>query len=441
MRNSNSGRLAPKARRSQPNAGPRWIVGAVIALVSAVACRDIGSLTQANPGALSAGGLFAPSNAALIVNSSQGDFECAYNNYIVVTGLFVDELADAINFGDDVDIDRRTITPANGYGPNTCEDQQVPGLYVPLSAARASNDRALEALEGWTDAQVANRSKLIATAAVYSGYSFVLMAEALCSAAIDLGPELTDDQLLALAKSRFDTAVVAATRAGDTQLLSLARLGRARTLLDMKNSAGAAVDAALIPAGFEVDIGHDAVQTRRQNLVYVATRQQYFFSVEQSMVDLYKSDSSDQRIAVDSTGQAGSTKVPNIWAPRKDPTATTPQALAKYSEAQLILAENALNTSNLTAARDYINVVRTAAGVAPFAPAGGLTAANVKAQLIEERRREFFLEGHRLGDQRRFGFLLPAAGTSYTYLNGTYSAQSCFPLPDVERINNPNIGH
>jgi hypothetical protein len=440
MRYSNSDRRASIARRSRLIAG-RKLAAAAVATAMIAACRDVGSLTQANPGALSAGGLFAPSNAALIVNSSQGDFECAYNNYIVTTGLFVDELADAINFGDDVDIDRRTITPANGYGTNTCVDQQVPGLYGPLSASRASNDRAFEALETWTDAQVPNRSKLIATAAVYSGYSLVLMAEALCSAAIDLGPELSDDQLLALAKSRFDTAVVAATRAGDSQTLNLARLGRARTLLDMKNSAAAAADAALIPAGFEVDIGHDAVQTRRQNLVFVATRQQFFFSVDTSIVNAYVSDSTDQRIAADPTGQAGSTKITNIWAPRKASTATAPQALAKYSEAQLILAENALNAGSLAAARDYINVVRTAAGVAPFAPAGGLTAANVKAQLIEERRRELFLEGHRMGDLRRYGLLLPVAGALYPWLNGTYSAQSCFPLPDVERINNPNIGH
>ena len=32
---------------------------------------------------------------------------------------------------------------------------------------------------------------------------------------------------------------------------------------------------------------------------------------------------------------------------------------------------------------------------------------------------------------------LPAAGTAYPGGGGTYGAQTCFPLPDVERINNP----
>jgi starch-binding outer membrane protein, SusD/RagB family len=62
------------------------------------------------------------------------------------------------------------------------------------------------------------------------------------------------------------------------------------------------------------------------------------------------------------------------------------------------------------------------------------------AQLVEERRRELFLEGHRLGDIRRYNLAMsPAAGTAYPGGGGTYGSQSCFPLPDVERINNPNI--
>ena len=62
------------------------------------------------------------------------------------------------------------------------------------------------------------------------------------------------------------------------------------------------------------------------------------------------------------------------------------------------------------------------------------------AQIIEERRREFFLEGHRLGDLRRYNLpFLPAPGAPYGP-GGTYGNQTCFPLPDVERINNPNIG-
>ena len=72
--------------------------------------------------------------------------------------------------------------------------------------------------------------------------------------------------------------------------------------------------------------------------------------------------------------------------------------------------------------------------------AGPVTAAAVLAQIVEERRRELWLEGHRLGDLRRYNLpFSPAAGTPYPF-GGVYGNQTCFPLPDIERINNPNIG-
>ena len=82
--------------------------------------------------------------------------------------------------------------------------------------------------------------------------------------------------------------------------------------------------------------------------------------------------------------------------------------------------------------------MHTKAGLPAYDPTGQ-TAAQVLAQVIDERRREFFLEGHRLGDIRRYSIVLsPAVGTAFPN-GGTYGTQNCFPLPDVERINNPNI--
>lgn len=409
----------------------------LLAALATVACRDITSLQQSNPGQLGST-VFTPANAQLIVNGSQGDFECAYNQYIVASGTFMDELANAISQTVNFDLDRRTLTPNEPYGTSTCTAQQFAGVYTPLSAARASNDTAVAKLEGWTDAQVPNRTKLIGVASTYAGYSLVLLGEGMCTAAINLGPELTDAQLFAEAKTRFDTAVAAATRAGDKTTLNLALLGRARTQLDQGNSAAAATDAALIPVGFEVDIGHDATATIRQNLVYIHTQRSLFSSVDTSFQNRYAA-SKDPRIAVTSTGKLGSDGKTLVVYPNKDATITSPQALAKYSEAQLIIAENDANTGDLNGAVVIINALRAASGQAAFS-ASPLTKAAVIAQIVEERRREFFLEGHRLGDIRRLGLpLSPATGAPYVS-GGTYGAQSCFPLPDVERINNPNIG-
>ena len=423
-------------RRGQ--SGTRSLFAAITALAvvfAAPACKDITTLEQSNPGQLGPD-VFAPQNADLIVNSSRGDFECAFNEYIVASGVFMDEMADAISQTANFDLDRRSVTPDSPYGTSTCDAQQQPGVYTTLSVARASNDVAVQHLEGWTDAQVSDRSHLIAVASAYGGYSFVLLGEGMCSAAFDLGPEETPQQIFGDAMVRFDTAVAAATRANDATTLNLALLGRARTELDLGNPADAAADAALIPAGFEVDIDHDATATRRQNLVFIQTIQSQFGSIDTSIINRFTSDN-DPRIAVTSTGELGSDGHTEVWFADKDATPTAPQALAKFSEAQLIIAENDVATGDLNGAVAILNQLREAAHQPDYS--GGLTAPAVMADIVEQRRRELFLEGHRLGDIRRLGLpLSPAVGAPYVN-GGTYADQSCFPLPNVERINNPNL--
>jgi starch-binding outer membrane protein, SusD/RagB family len=434
-RDSSAARVAPRGSRRMLAACAA--IATLSVALAMTACNDITHLEQSNPGQLGPG-VFSPENADLIVNSSRGDFECALNEYIAASGTFMDELANAISFTSNFDLDRRTVTPDEPYGTSDCTAQQGAGVYTPLSIARASNDVAVAHLEGWTDEQVPDRSHLIAVASAYGGYSLVLLGEGMCSAALDLGPEETPAQLFADAKVRFDTAVAAATRAGDTETLNLALLGRARTELNLGNSADAAADASLIPLGFEVDIDHDATATRRQNLVFIQTKMAQFASVDTSIQHRFAADH-DPRIAVTSTGQLGSDGFTVVWLANKDAAATSPQALAKYSEAQLIVAENEANTGNLPGAKTIINNLREAAGLTDFNPAT-LTVANVMAEIVEQRRRELFLEGHRMGDIRRLGLpLAPATGASYVS-GGNYGDQSCFPLPNVERINNPNIG-
>ncbi|MGH7623835.1 MAG: RagB/SusD family nutrient uptake outer membrane protein, partial [Gemmatimonadaceae bacterium] len=207
---------------------------------------------------------------------------------------------------------------------------------------------------------------------------------------------------------------------------------------DLGNSAAAAADAALIPTGFEVDIDHDPTATRRQNLVYIQTIQSEFASVDTSIQNRYAVSPHDPRIAVTSTGKLGSDGATIIWSANKDAQADSPQALAKYSEAQLIIAENDVSTSDFSGAVDIINALRAAAGQPAFNP-GTLSAPVVMAEIVEQRRREFFLEGHRLGDIRRLGLpLSPATGAPFVS-GGTYGDQACFPLPNVERVNNPNL--
>lgn len=412
----------------------------LLPLISAVACRDITTLQQKDPSQLDAGSLFVPANAQLLVNGAISDFECAYVRYVVGSGILGDELVDAISFIQNYDYDRRTMPPSAPYGTADCNSQQVPGVYTPLSVARASADTILAKLEGWTDEEVANRTKLIGQAAAYAGYSLILLGEGMCSAAINIGPEMTSEQLFAEAKSRFDKAIQAATSAGDATTLHFAQLGRARAYLDMGDLANAATDAAEVPEGFIVAVNTDAADVRRQNLVYIHITQGNFSSVDPALRNVMWGSNPDPRVAVTDLGVVGTDGHTELWQADKYAAITSPMPIAKWEEAQLILAEAAVAANDLDGAASIINALHANAGIpTPAYDATGKSQEEVLAQVIEERRRELFLEGHRLGDVRRYDLpLVPAPGSAYVS-GGTYGDQRCFPLPDVERIHNPNI--
>jgi len=109
--------------------------------------------------------------------------------------------------------------------------------------------------------------------------------------------------------------------------------------------------------------------------------------------------------------------------------------IARYAEAQLIMAE----ARGGQEAVDIINELRASGHQMP-PYTGGVSAAEVKALIIQERSRELFLESQHLGDKLRYGLpFTPAAGVTFPYIGGVYGDVTCFPLPLRERQNNPNI--
>jgi hypothetical protein len=144
----------------------------------------------------------------------------------------------------------------------------------------------------------------------------------------------------------------------------------------------------------------------------------------------------DTRVPVTATTLVSATGVVHYYQ-TKYPTTDTPLPLATYEEAQLIIAEADIRANSLATALPIIAASRTRGGQGAFA---GTTQAEYLAELIDQRRRELFLESHHLGDIIRFGIVpTPAAGSTY-HFGGTYGNQLCLPLPSAERLNNPLIG-
>ncbi|MDP9277795.1 MAG: hypothetical protein M3P00_00085 [Gemmatimonadota bacterium] len=431
-------RIATKMKRATMTTG-QWLTVVVLSTpVLGCSILDKG-LEAVSPDKIETSVLETPANAGLIVNSAIGNFECALKSYIVDaamgSGEFMDATATAANWA----FDRRDTDPTadTRYATNGCDAY---GIYTPIQVARGTADRALELLQGWTDAQVANRQDLIAKAAAYAGYSRILLGEGFCTAAIKLGPEMTSVEIFASAEAMFTTAITAAQAAGDQQILNMAYVGRARARLDQGNKAGASSDAALVPAGFVINASSENAPTIRQNRVQTFN-QSGLVSVAPSYRNLTLPASGggtvpDTRVTVTNAGKPGTDNRTPLYIQTKYATSTSPIPIASYKEAQLIVAEVAGGQT----AVNIINAFRTARGLPTFSSTDPVAIA---AEVTEARRRELFLEGQHLYDVRRLNLPLdPASGIPYStvYLKGgNYGTERCFPVPDVEKLNNPNF--
>lgn len=407
-------------------------LGAVVALFAA--CEPGKLLDVEAPDRIPAENLEVPQFAALLVNGTMADFDCALGSWIVVGAILGDELADAQLGAAGWPLDRRDIQPSppyDGYATNDCTANQTPGLYTPASRARWSADNVLERLQAWSDAEVPKRDSLLAVAAAYAGYAYTILGTAFCSAAVDLGPEMTPAELLAVGEERFSTAIEAGGRAGASRIQNLARLGRARARLYLGKKSEAATDAQAVPAGFTYTVDASDITNRRYNRPYAVNNYYRYYTIEPASRDIRTAGVPDPRTKVDATALRTADGT-NLWAQTKYKSRSDLLPVARWEEAQLILAE----VQGGQAAAGILNTLRARAGLPALSAA---ETADLQNTLIEERRKELWLEGQRMYDLIRFNVpFVPPVGAPFDK-GGFYGTTRCLPLPDVERLNNPSL--
>ena len=381
-----------------------------------------------------------PGNAALMVNSVVGDYQCAHGSAVVVEALIAGEMNDAQLGAAQWDYARRTAnTLTNGiYGTSGCAATQSPGLYLPLSTARFDADHAIANLKSWTDAQVPNRTGLLAVANLYAGYSYSFLGMAMCQAAFDNGPAVNQKGMFALAEQRLTDAIAAAQTAGADSLRFAAYVVRSRMRLYQGNTAGALADAQLVPKGFVMNASTAGTALRLYNRVYAVTKQYGFYSIPSWAQNMTTERGEvDPRSATQLAGtRSANNDVTKVYTPNKYIAGdAAPIPLARYEEAQLIIAE----VQGGAQAVAIINAMRADVGLLPYI--GPIDAASIKNLVIDERRRVLFLEGTRNYDIERFQIpFFPAVGQNFPIGGGTYGNTTCLPLPDVEKNNNPTLG-
>ncbi len=423
-----SGIGAPRAF-SRP--GARRFVGALLLLsISTTGCNVDRLLEIETPSRVAEQNYLVPQNAALIVSSSVADFECAFGGYVVASALGAGEFVDGSQTASRWSYDRRDVLPTDAhYSTFGCT---AIGVYTPINTARFTNDQASTALAGWTDQQVPNRQKLIATSAALAGYSLILLGEGFCTGVINVGPELTSAQIFDSAITRFTAAIGAAQAAGDENLLNLAYVGRARAARDKGDLSGAAADAARVPADFVYNATASTTAARRNNRVFAQNNSGSAVTVAPAYRNMTVGGSPDPRVPTQDAGRKAGDQVNALWWQKKYASLSAPLPIATGTEARLILAEARGGAEGVI----ILDQLRADAGL-PLLTA--TEVANFSATLQEERNRWLWLQGNRWYDMRLANIpQVPAPGSPYPK-GGVYGDQRCWPLPDAEKLANPNF--
>lgn len=381
------------------------------------------------PGRVEEDALDDPALATTLLNSALGQFECAYANYVATVGVLTQEYIVSSFFVDANIWGWRGIELNTAEGSCPGRNASGFGAYTPLQQARFVAEDAARRIESFADDAVPGKSDMLAHLNAYAGYAYALLGEGFCEMAIDQGPLMTPEEVFAIAEERFTSAIALAQDASNADLQNMALAGRARVRLNLDKLAEAAEDAELVPEGFVWNAEYSEVQQRRENRVFNVTIRNAFLSVAPAYRNLTVDGVPDARVPAVDAGGAGQDDVTPQWNQLKYSSGEADIPMASWNEAQLIIAEARGGQD----ARDAINRLRAQHNL-PLLASGG--PGPTLDQVIEERRRQLFSEGHRLGDMLRHEIPFP---TGTNHKGQTYGPTTCLPLPDQERLNNPNL--
>ena len=419
------------SNRSGRTTSGRGVVKSILmlGLAATTACTSLLDVT--NPGVVKSSDLSDPALAPTLDAAALGTFNCAFAQYVATAGVLSGEYVVSNSFVD-----------ANQWGwrgvetktqPGTCPGSRATtslGFYTPMQSARFQTEDAARRITAFTAANVPNRANMLAELTTYAAYSYVLLGEGMCQMTVDNGPLITRDSTFKIAVAKFTQALTLAQAANYAAMTNMALVGRARASLDLGNLDAAKADAQAVPAGFVRNADYSETTVARENRIYNLTIRNDFLSVGPDYRNLTVRGVPDPRVPVLNTGRFGNDAVTPQWQQRKYTTSgAVPMPIASWAEAQLIYAEAAGGQD----AKDAINRVRASRGVAPL---DGSEGSDIVAIVLEERRRELFSEGQRLGDMLRKNIPFPSG---VNHKGQTYGPTTCAPLPDVETQNNPNL--
>ena len=419
-------------------------VGLIVALpIGALTACD--SLLEVDlPAQLTEDVLVDPAGVDAQISAVMGLFECGYSAWTVVASGMADVWEPLV--GQVQSIARYSPRPSTGG----C-DSQVSDLsyYDQFTTSRAQGAGTYDRLTNlWDDNDVDDREQKLAIMALYSAAVLDIFGEHFCEMAVDGGPLMTPDETLALGETWIGTALghINNQPGGDfvipngvaTSAKTMAYGLRARMRWARNDDAGALADALLVPMGFTAWIIREAPLQRRNRQNALA---------DSPVITLYDDVNTYwQGTAVNPvTGQAWPSPIPftgysslgilpdgrAVWdtglpirtagdasritpaedaavpdtrvgtitrdaaqaglrqEPTKYPNADDNQPLVGWQEMWLLRAE----LEGGQAAIDRVNELRDFHSLPRVTYADPSDAAEIRIMIIEERRRQLFLEG------------------------------------------------
>ncbi len=401
-----------------------------------------------NPNTVPGEELNNPTSLEARLVGAEADFFFSYDMASVWSGLFADELA----AGAFEEVDERRVTTDNGtIGAADEVEEGFDGLWTPLQKAAFTTNLLQEDIlaDNFPDRiPDPENSAELARVSMLAGYAKLTLGEIFCTTAFDGdGPEHTSQETFALAEEEFSLAIDASDATQDVRRASL--VGRARARLHMGDTQGALADAEQVPLDWDfVAAVYSTNSAKEENDIWNMLSDSRRFTTDPAyrFLDIDDTSEDDPRIEAfqDPSIPLTTDGSAELYQLDKYRVPTAPIRLASGFEAQYYVAE----IQGGQQAVDIINDVRDAIGSGgddgDGRGQGDLAAQDfdssdeqeIRLKLFDERARTLFMEGKRLGDLRRY---LDRFDLDLFPSSPVQDPQTCFPLPDAERDNNPDI--
>ena len=178
---------------------------------------------------------------SVLVSSVKGDFDDAFDDPFIWRGsMLTDESLTGINWEQTARLNQRIVEFDEG-------DADM--MFSDISQARQQGDSIAGRLQTLLDDPATDER--MAKVLAYAGYSYILMGDAMCEAAVNGGAEIyAPSDMYQFAVDRFNSALAVATAGGHQDYMDLANVGLGRAYLNLGQYGSVAAPAGAVTPGF-----------------------------------------------------------------------------------------------------------------------------------------------------------------------------------------------